>query len=215
MQETIIIAIKYDEPEWFKTWDCLSKSGAPIIIADRNGVGSMSKAYNKSFSENYDQIKRYKYVWLVSNITFEKQMLNELENGMRVSGFSALHPSFKSDHKHMCPIGENIIREVSFIEFTAPIIKVEVFKKYPLDEDLPYVGHDLDWGFRVSEAGHKIGVHHGTEVKHTYIRFNNKPHPVTEMRKQMRKMWRTHTENKLVEKYGENWEDVLKYKNGL
>jgi hypothetical protein len=138
-------------------------------------------------------------------------MLKELEHGMEVSGFSAIHPSFKSDHKHMCPQRDNVVREVPFLEFTAPIVKTKVFEKFPLDENMPYMGHDLDWGYRVKKEGHRMGVHHGVEAKHTYIRFNKNLSTVTDIRKRLRKLWDEHTEYVLTQKYGENWKSKLHY----
>lgn len=210
--KTVIIALKYEEKEWENTWESISRCRVPIIIAERGGVGNMAKAYNDAFFGNLESVKRFEYVWFVSNITFDRATIESLEEGMEVSGFAGIHPSFKSDHQHIRPTKENKIKEAPFFEFTAPIIKTDVFEKYPLDERMPYIGHDLDWGYRVREGGHSIGIYHGVEIDHTYIRFNKRPEKVTEIRKRLRALWDRPTELVLEKKYGKEWKTILQYK---
>lgn len=219
MNDVLIIALRYDEPEWRQTFNCLVKCGVPIVIADRGGVGNMAKAYNEAFDKamNSDWAeKKFKYVWFVSNIVFDPKILPVMVNRMNSGEYAALHPTFASDHKHIQPLKEGNeffhgVKEVSFVEFTAPLVRTDVFAHNFLDEDMPYVGHDLDWGFRVRSEGHKIGVYHGCHVEHVYIRNNPNGHEVTKIRKALRKSWEKPTTEKLIGKYGQDWREVLGY----
>jgi GT2 family glycosyltransferase len=212
MRKTIIIALKYDELDWMNTWSCIAKCKCPVIIADRSGVGNMALAFNKAFQENLDIINKYEYVWFLTNIIFDASILKRMEETLDANFYSVLHPAFRSDHKHCNPNYTGLLSTpVPFVEFTAPIMRVNLFKRFPLDIEMPYWGHDLDWGYRVNQAGYKIGVHHGCQVEHTYIRNNHTPDPVTIIRKQMRKLLDDHTENRLIEKYGKEWNNKLKY----
>jgi hypothetical protein len=210
---TIIIALKYEEPEWQQTWECLVKTGRPIIIADRGGIGSMAKAYNKHHSQNRSLIKQYKYVWLVSNITFDPKILDSLEKRFdECEKLVAVHPNFKSDHAHHWKYCKDELVMVPFVEFTAPLIKEEIFNQFHLDVAMPYWGHDLDWGKRVNDAGYNIAVDTKNSIQHTYIRYNKVGRTVTEQRRQLRTLWDDHTEQALINKYGNEWRTVLKYR---
>ena len=68
------IVLLYEEAGWKKaTEDCLSAAGfRQWDYADRDGVGSMSKAFNRAF---YDiSPRREKYIWFVTNVTFPPEM---------------------------------------------------------------------------------------------------------------------------------------------
>lgn len=213
MHDTIIILMKYDEPEWKETFECAYKTGCPILIADRAGVGSMSEAYNRTFRDNYPLIKQYKYVWFVSNIIFSIDDYNAMKRVLKNHpDVSCIHPCFDSDHKHLQPQeGNSDISEVPYVEFTAPMMPTWLFSDFPLDEDMPFVGNDLDWSFRVKKAKYRLFVHYGVTVEHTYIRKNVQGHDVTDIRRKIRKSWQAHTEDALIGKYGVNWRKVLKY----
>lgn len=217
MSDTIIILMKYDEPEWKQTFDCAYKTGCPILIADRAGVGSMAAAYNRVIKENWNVIAHYTYVWFVSNIVFKVEDFQKLKSTMdqNYSTMSCIHPCFHSDHKHLKPKDSDglLIEEVPFIEFTAPMMKVTMFANFYLllDEDMPFVGHDLDWSYRAKKSGHKLFVHYGVFIQHEYIRKNKLGHNSTYYRKHIRKSWEAHTVYALEYKYGENWREVLGY----
>lgn len=219
--KTLIIAVAYLEPSWKATQDCLLRCDNRVIIVDREGVGSLAGAYNHAFNK---YSKGYEYVWFVSNVTFKPGLVNELEQAMEAwPDYAAIHPiMMTSDHPHMrsslylkskldkCVL----VRPVPFVEFTAPMVRVDVFEKMQLDESMPYMGHDLDWGYRIREAGYKIGVHHGVSVEHSYIR-HSPDHPITRARHSNRKAMDQLTKARLVEKYGPQWESKLKYFNKL
>jgi len=211
MGKTIIIALRYEESSWKQTWDCISKCGCPVIIADRNGMGNMAQAFNKAYQENEVVIYKYDYIWFVTNIVFNSDILPKMEQELDNSFCSAIHPSFESDHLFCRKDGSDIAKIVPFVEFTAPLIRRSLFDKFPLDERMPYWGHDLDWGYRINQASYKIAVHHGCEIQHTYIRNNESQEDITLMRKKNRKLWDKHTTQVIIEKYGENWREKLQY----
>jgi hypothetical protein len=132
---------------------------------------------------------------------------------MDSTGYAAITPAFSSDHKHIQPINRNVVTEGPFVEFTAPIVRMDVFKNFQLDEDMPYMGHDLDWSHRVASFGNKMGVHHGVVLKHTYIRNAKYSHSITDIRKKLRKNADASTEQKLIYKYGAAWKAVLNYQS--
>jgi len=91
------------------------------------------------------------------------------------------------------------------------MVRSNVFYDYPLDEKMPYWGHDLDWGYRVRKAKHKLGCLCDEIIGHTYIRhFEN--HPITKKRKSLRNKTNADTTKALIEKHGKNWRRKLKWK---
>lgn len=213
MRDTIIILLKYEEPEWLETVKCAFNTDCPIIIADRSGCGNMAKAYNDAFIQNLPTILKYKYVWFVSNITFNRGVFDSLVHAMR-AGFDCVHPCFKSDHLHLnhnAFSNDGPMIEVPFVEFTAPMIKVDLFNQFHLDDNMPFVGHDLDWSHRVREYGVKLYVDNRAFIDHSYLRHNAKGSDITEIRKMIRKSWEPHTTKALVDKYGPDWRNVLNY----
>lgn len=199
-----IVAIKYLEPYWKETEDLLNILEYSIVLVDRAGTGSMARAYNQGFRELMKQ-GSFQYVWFVSNVTFPLNAVNKLLEQMDKTGFAAIHGSFKSGHPFCCPLHIEETRECPFIEFTAPIVRADVFEKIQLDEEMPYWGHDLDWGHRVRQLGWKIGVYHGFEFGHTYIQDNKNNHPVTKQRALLRRNTDGPTVRALQKKYGKDW----------
>lgn len=210
--ELIIVAIEYLEPEYEETRKSIYFSGyQDVIWVDRKGIGSLAKAYNEGFRRI--PLGEYKYVLFVSNVVFNSNMIYNLIKEMDRTGYGALHPVFESDHMFCRPVvGSDKVIRTAFIEFTCPIVKYDVFERFPLDEGMPYWGHDLDWGFRVRKAGHKVGVSHKCQVDHVYIR-DCKPNPITLKRKELRRASNHSTRVALQCKYGKDWKKVLNYKD--
>lgn len=201
-----VVAIIYNEPEWTHTKECIEDirdKVQEIVYVDRGGVGSLAKAYNDGFrhlSEPTD------IVWFISNVTFNPDALDKLVKEM--DKYDGIHPAFDSDHKHIRPNGTDTVADAPFLEFTAPIVRYELFDKIQLDESMPYWGHDLDWSYRAKSIQARLGVHHGVVLGHTYIR-NSKPHAVTLQRKRLRRLADSGTRSRLVELYGDKWRGVL------
>lgn len=222
----LIVSVIYLEPEWQETKSCIEAAKAyteansshtvDVFYIDRKGIGSLSKAFNDGFKQGNGA--EYDYVWFVTNVTFGEGHLFVLLRDIDLSNMfvklAAIHPSFESDHKHL-QTGESYDDlTIPFIEFTAPFIKSEVFAKFPLDEKMPYWGMDLDWSYRVKQAGWQLGCCHAVTLGHTYIRNTVKsiPNKYTRQRYNRRKLTNASTERQLVAKYGVNWRNVLNYK---
>lgn len=206
--KTVIVAVKYLEPEWAETKRCIEACNVPVVYVDRDrpGIGSLSEAINRGFREAcaaYD----FKYVWFVTNVTFEPEVLTRLEGEAERFPWAAVHPRFDSDHHHLRYGGDH----VPFVEFTAPLIRRTMFTGLELDEDMPYWGQDLDWGHRARQRGFSMCVPPHISVDHVYIR-NSKQHHITKQRKAMRRATDQQTTNRLIEKYGTDWKSVLGYK---
>lgn len=217
-----ILALRYLEPDWAATQECIEKvesrnSKVEIHYVDRipPGVGNMAEAINRGFTEiSYQLSVISKYVWFVSNVTFSPDLLPRLIEAMDRTDYAAIHPAFNSDHLFCRPVTNNqqpITLLAPFIEFTAPIIRSEVFAEFPLDESLPYWGHDLDWGYRLWQAGHKIGVLQSDHslLGHTYIRNANQLPLVTRQRHALRRASNASTRHRLAQKYGDNWRTLI------
>ena len=209
-----IIAVKYTEPDWIETKDLIEQCDCPVIYVDRDGVGPLASAYNRGFK----RLERYgfesvDYVWFVSNVTFHPAILKTLIKRLdKRKDFAAVHPCFdNSDHLFCRPDGTRKLKEAPFVEFTAPLVRRSIFESIQLDENMPYWGHDLDWGYRVRQMGYKIGVDHRSQIYHTYNRDLDVTHPDTLKRKANRAKTDNSTARNLIKKYGHDWRKVLGY----
>lgn len=210
----IILSIVYHEPEWLETSKCIQSTGLPVHYVERNpkGVGSLSEAINRGIKEL--QSIGDQYIWIVTNITFEKDLPLLLMGEACKYEYDVLHPKFESDHIHMR--GNNHLitmmpTRAPFVEFTAALCTLKSMVDYPLDESMPYWGMDLDHGYRLNKAGIRIGVSNQFEIGHTYIRYNakQKPNKYTKERLRRRRMTDESTRKALQEKYGKEWRDIV------
>lgn len=213
---SVIVSVVYDEPEWKQTKKCVESAGVPVVYAVRNpkGVGSLAEAINRGIAQAIQQHPEAEFAWVVTNVTFSTGTLGGLEAAMDANpGFAAIHPAFHSDHAFCQPIkGFSGVTSVPFVEFTAPIIRIEDFKRIgPLDERAPYWGHDLIWGRTARELLYSIGVDHSTTIGHVYIRNNKSGNDVTNRRKNLRKQSDKATRERLEELYGETWKVTTGY----
>jgi hypothetical protein len=212
------IVLKYHEKGWTEaTVKCLIDSGfeeSNIVYADRQGVGNMSKAFNEAFFNTLENaegahspyLPLMPYIWFLTNVTFPEQMpASLLELIKSDEDIAAVHPAFDSDHPHIRnTYGVN--REVPFIEWTAPLVDSLAFFQCLLDEKMPYWGMDLDWSYLVQEiGGHTLAVDGRYRLGHTYLRFNDSQEEVTRKRLELRKTFDKPTEERLIEKYGNDW----------
>lgn len=201
----LIVLLEYLEPEFIQTLECVKKTGLPFELVSRDGVGNMSRAYNSILM---DASWRADYLWFVSNITFEKEVPFRLAEHLSDSGWGAIHPSMRSsDHRFQWPIG-NVPRETPFVEWTAPMVRADLYSEEPLDEMLPYYYLDLDWCHRVKQLGYKVGVHDGVSIEHTYLR-NKREHPIGVLRKQLRNYWTPISQRHMAQKWGKDWQNNL------
>ena len=99
-EDVCIIALKYLEPYWELTQLDIINSGLSVIYVDREGVGSMSKAFNTCIPQLMEKYgdNLPKYLFFVTNIGFNINTVNRLVESMDKTGFGAIHPSHESDH---------------------------------------------------------------------------------------------------------------------
>jgi GT2 family glycosyltransferase len=204
--KSVIIAIRYLEPSWNETLKCIQETGYPYVIIDRlnQGTGSLAEAINRGVAS----VGGFDWAWIVTNITFDTALAKQFLEST-ITDYAAIHPEFDSDHPFLRS-GSPENKYAPYIEFTAALVRLEVMRKFPLDELMPYWGHDLDWGHRVRAAGMKMVVYRGFKVEHTYIR-HSKPHPITQRRHQLRRATDHRTIGALIRKYGPNWKTSLHY----
>ncbi len=202
-----ILSIVYYEPDWQETKRCIEAAGLPTVYQERHGVGSLAEAINAGIKKIQTDM-----VWIVTNIDFRPGTAMLLAHALHDSGYTALNPVYLSDHYFLRPgSGQHGIKEVPFIEFTAPIVYTDALRKFPLDEDMPYWGHDLDFSYRVKQAGGKVGVCKDISVFHTYIRFKDQQNVWTMNRQLLRTMSNAETSAALDKKYGPNARKLLQY----
>lgn len=212
--KVLIVSVVYLEPEWEATRVCietvklLHPDEIDVVYIDRKGYGSLSEAFNKGFGFAN---KEHLAVWFVTNVTFSPDSYRKLLVDLINYSLAAVHPAFNSDHPHLRPDSD---LPVPYIEFTAPLVRADVFEKFPLDEQMPYWGMDLDWSYRVTQAGYNLGCCRDVGLGHEYIRNNVKAKPlkVTRRRWAERKRTDASTTARLVKKYGKDWRNVLNYK---
>jgi len=217
-----ILAMIYHEPEWLNTIGSIQRHcpGVPVFFAERNGVGGLAGPFNEAFAAN--RLVEFDYVWFLTNFSFTGPLLKELvrtavqlKTDHRVA---AIHPAFASDHRFLRPAGNSEVTCVPFVEFTAPLVDTLTFAKNPLDDYMPYTGHDIDWGHRVREDGEKLFCYTpspAVTVQHGYLRHSKSEHPATALRKKKREEAEVATVMRLRHKYGDNWRDLLNYKGGI
>lgn len=209
MQKLAIVALKYLEPDYQQTIDCLEKASMsyPVFYADRDGVGNMSRAFNEAFVK-YVQ-GRFEYVWFVTNIIFESDVPDQLLQFISFCEFGGIHPSMKgSDHRHQWP-NDTPLNIVPFIELTAPMFRCDLFEKFMLCEQTPYYYMDLIISNQLLKAGFAVAVAGEVEIKHTYLRNREVVHPISEIRKRLRNYWTPISKKYMVDTYGADWETYL------
>ena len=208
MQKLAIIALKYLEPEWQETQDCLSKVNYPVFYADRDGVGNMSRAFNEAF-DKYVKGK-FEYVWFVTNITFAPDVPDKLLDALENCCINAIHPAMStSDHLHLRSDCTDSVRIVPFIELTAPMFSTYVLGKFPLCEATPYYYMDLIISKQINDTDGFVAVHNGAEVHHTYLRNKANKHPISIIRERLRNYHTPLSKAYMVNTYGEDWQTKL------
>jgi hypothetical protein len=208
-----VLSVVYAESWWSSTQDSLGRLPPTVDVyhVDRQGVGSLAEAFNRGFRDF--TLHRYDYVWLITNVTFRGNVLPTLAEVIAQRGWCAIHPAFKSDHAFLrrdsTLHGEGDV-ETPFVEFTAPLVQASALASNPLDEAMPYIGHDLDWCYRVRAQGGKVGVCRQVSVGHSYLRnLIASEAAITQRRAELRQAAEEPTVRRLIEKYGEGWRKKL------
>lgn len=198
--KTVIISVIYEEENWKETKQQLIDTELPIVFVSRNGVVSLAKAINDGYREacNYYE---FEYMWVVTNITFDPIVPKWLEKQMDETDYAMIHPSFDSDHLFCRRRHGKGLQSVVFTEFTAPIVRKTCFDRYQLDEDMPYIGHDIDWCKQMQLIGQSVAVDYDVSVGHIYNRHLPESR-VTQHRRRLRILANDPTIKKLKAKYG-------------
>lgn len=199
------VVLLYDEPEWTeRVFRCLEAAGfkQPFATADRDGVGSMSKAFNEAVQHSAHRID--KYVWFLTNVTFPPELPAALYETLEADpACAAVHPAFDSDHPHI----KNAARVdvVPFIEWTAPMIRLEALDDVGLlDTAMPYVHFDLDWSRRALDSDWRLKVDGRYRLEHTYL-WKDAPHPISRFRRELRALRHDASVARMREKWGDDW----------
>jgi len=205
MSKLAIISLKYLEPYYADTLKCLEGLPYNVFYADRDGVGNMSRAFNEAVHKLPDG---YDYIWLITNITFTPEVPQKLMDVLDLNkDYSAVHPAMStSDHPHLWP-GE--VREVPFIELTAPMFRLSDFKRFYLCEQTPYYYMDLIISYQLKQACKKLLCCGDTDIHHTYLRNQSKFHPITHLRKQLRDYHTEPSKKYMTDTYGPDWKKTL------
>lgn len=203
------IVLIYEERDWTQqTTACLRAAGLDNIhYVDRDGVGSMAKAFNRGARQVLSKRKPPKYLWFVTNVTFPAALPGAmLEKMEETTTAAAIHPAFDSDHPHIRkPDGEWI----PFIEWTAPLVRVDAWQDVgELDEAMPYVHFDLDWSQRAKQAGWVLMATDAARMGHTYL-WKDAPEPISHLRRQLRAIRHESSVARMVEKWGPDWRTKL------
>lgn len=212
-----ILSVIYYEPQWLDTIKCVGDCRIPVHLVDRSGYLGLADAINRGMKDN-DIAAQYDYVWIVTNPIWKPGLHNVLmEPFLADERWAAVSPAFNSDHAHMQKASGSECREVPFVEFTCPVVKADLLAQTPLDEEMPYVGHDLDWCAIMRKEGWKVGVYDKALVSHSYVRKMEKqfPHPMTEIRSRKRNESVQSTVARLESKWGKDWRSILHYHGAM
>ena len=201
-----ILVIEYDEQRQQQI-ELAEATGLQAVYQSRGGYLSLAKAINEGIKKS-DSI----YTWIVTNVQYSPEVPGLLLEEMIKGQFAAIHPAFASDHAFCRPRKDKAIIEAPFIEFTAAMVNTAILKENPLDENMPYWGHDLDWGYRMRKQGQRLAVASGIEIQHQYIRYTHDAHKSTILRKRFREETDYQTTHFLTKKYWPDWERILKTK---
>lgn len=199
-----IVALRYEEPYYARTEACIEATGLPVYWADRQGWGNFSAAMNEAARRVQEP-----FIWFITDIEFEPHVPDELLARIVSNDLVALHPAHNSDHIHHIPDGSGSVKEVPFIEFTAPMVRTDVFREVGgLDEDYHYWIMDLLFSKELRERGYRMGVDHGNPIQHVYRR-DNIQYPITKKRYEIRKKRALIEEHQLARRFGPKWREIL------
>lgn len=210
-----ILSVKYEEFSWLKTREDIENTNLPAVYVDRKpkGIGSLSEAINRGVKEIDSEC-----LFLCTNINFKKSVIENLYKRIEeLPKAAAICPVYKSDHSHLRPssyaFGFDLF-EVPFVEFTTGIFRTDLLKRFPLDEDMPFVGMDLDWSKIVKDSGYTLHSLKSVEIDHSYIR-HSLHHEITKKRLRARKNADASTIARLEQKWGKDWRHILNYHAGI
>jgi GT2 family glycosyltransferase len=132
-------------------------------------VNGASAGFTRGWNCAIEHFKgSYEALWLMnSDIQIERESIERVTMLLDRTDIKILSPSFNSCWRQMKKTGGGL-REVKFVEFTAPAIKTEVFDRIGLFEERMTKGYavDADFCFRAAQRGLKTFVDDGSSFIH-------------------------------------------------
>jgi hypothetical protein len=182
-------------------------------IAPRTGYLVDSSELHTQFTESFNLgletflKSKFSHVMICNNdIDLHYEQLHQLENAVkRKKGIFS--PVVNSPHSAvMSKQGNATYRKVPWVEFVCPIISKDVVKEIGLlDTGMPRGwGIELDYCYRAKQAGFSTNLIQTVEIYH-YGHKSQIDH------KEYSHYANIEMNDRLKEKYGDNWQEVLKY----
>lgn len=178
-------------------------TGSNRYVYIKNGLG-FTKGWNycvKLFFNAYD------YFWLMnSDIEISEVDVLHIENLIK-EGYDMFTPSFNSWMPFLNNKKSNSVREVRFIEFTAPVISKKTFETIGIFDEIFERGYGVEFDFchRAHVAGLKMWVDDITSFKHIGQQTINKHEGINTYSKKANK----ELIDGLQLKYGDTWREVI------
>lgn len=129
---------------------------------------------NLGFTRNWNRAIRHLWndfdaFWLMnSDIVISQESIRRIEHLVSTRDIPIITPSYNCWMKdcYNCQTGD--IREIKCMEFTAPVIRKDVFEKIGMFDERFSLGYgcDFDFAFRMIKAGLKMYVDDGSSFHH-------------------------------------------------
>jgi GT2 family glycosyltransferase len=164
--------------------------------------------WNKGIKAVYD---RFDAFWLMnSDIEITDKSIKRICELLLRPEISMITPSYNCWLKMVHNRGTNSVREVSCLEFTAPVIKKSVFKKIGFFDERFTRGYGVDFDFclRMQKAGLRIFVD-------DHSSFIHKQHQTIKLEMEVSEYSRlavNELRSVMSEKYGEKWREMITQK---
>lgn len=204
------IVLRYEETGVTEaTEKSLSNAGFTVWeYADREGVGSMARAFNRVMMELDQYEVDEKYIWFVTNVTFPPELPASLFEVLESnSEAAAVHPGMTSSHAFIN--NAKNVGPIHFIEWTAAMVRYKAWMDVGvLDEAMPYVHFDLDWSHRAKLNGWQLLVDGRVRVDHTYLHVKQ-PEKISRFRSDLRAYRHEASAQAMIDKWGNDWKTTL------
>jgi|GEM_PF-1225771 len=217
-----ILILHYNTPEMT---DRLARTIPEAIVIDNGSTGDgsykgenrcwkidpisgKSQGFTKGWNLAIEHFKKsYPALWLMnSDIQISREAIGRIKNVMDREDIKILSPSFNSCWRQMKKAGSGL-REVKFVEFTAPVIKTDLFDAIGLFDENITKGYtvDADFCWTAAQKGFKTYVDDDSSFIHLEHRTVKEIGQIAtysrEATQEMQKVLR--------DKYGASWRQLL------